>query len=174
MKSESMEEHKRSSPESVNFAVITLSDSKYKDFLENKTTDISGNLIIDILKNNNEMVFYTVIPDDGDLLKDTIEDIIEGTPAEIIITTGGTGIGSRDITIETLQPIFQKEITGFGELFRQESYKEIGAGAILSRATAGVYKGIIIIAMPGSPNAVETGMKIIGSEVYHLVKHVKD
>lgn len=174
MKSKSMEEHKQSSPESVNFAVITLSDSKYRDFLENKTTDISGNLIIDSLKNDNEMVFYTVIPDDGDLLKATIDDIIEGTHAEIILTTGGTGIGSRDITIETLQPIFQKEITGFGEIFRQESYKEIGTGAILSRATAGVYNGIIIVSMPGSPNAVETGMKIIGSEIYHLVKHVKD
>ncbi len=174
MKSKSMEEHKQSSPKSVNFAVITLSDSKYRDYLENKTTDVSGNLIIDRLKNENEMVFYTVIPDDGDLLKATIDDIIEETSAEIILTTGGTGIGSRDITIETLQPLFQKELTGFGEIFRHESYKEIGAGAILSRATAGVYNGIIIISMPGSPNAVETGLKLIASEVYHLVKHVKD
>lgn len=174
MKSRSMEEHKQSSPESVNFAVITLSDSKYKDYLENKTTDISGNLIIDKLKNENKMVFYTVIPDDGEQLKATIEDIIEETPAEIILTTGGTGIGSRDVTIETLQPIFQKEITGFGEIFRHESYNEIGTGAILSRATAGVYNGIILVAMPGSPSAVETGLKIIGPEIHHLVKHVKD
>lgn len=169
-----MEEHKRKAPESVNFAVITLSDSKYRDYLENKTTDISGNLIIDRLKNENKMVFYTVIPDDAKLLKDTINDIIEESSAQIILTTGGTGIGSRDITIETLQPLFEKEITGFGELFRYQSYKEIGAGAILSRATAGVYKGIIIISMPGSPNAVETGLNLISSEIFHLVKHVKD
>lgn len=174
MKSKSMEEHKRKAPESVNFAVITLSDSKYRDYLENKTTDISGNLIIDRLKNENKMVFYTVIPDDAKLLKDTINDIIEESSAQIILTTGGTGIGSRDITIETLQPLFEKEITGFGELFRYQSYKEIGAGAILSRATAGVYKGIIIISMPGSPNAVETGLNLISSEIFHLVKHVKD
>jgi len=174
MKSKSMEEHKRKAPESVNFAVITLSDSKYRDYLENKTTDISGNLIIDRLKKENRMVFYTVIPDDAKLLKDTINDIIEESLAQIILTTGGTGIGSRDITIETLQPMFEKEITGFGELFRHQSYKEIGAGAILSRATAGVYKGILIISMPGSPNAVETSLNLISSEIFHLVKHVKD
>ncbi len=174
MKSKSMEEHKRNAPESVNFAVITLSDSKYIDYLENKTTDLSGNLIIDRLKDENKMVFYTVIPDDAELLESTINDIIEETPAQIILTTGGTGIGSRDITIETLQPLFEKEITGFGEIFRHESYKEIGAGAILSRATAGVFRGILIVSMPGSPNAVETGLNIISSEIGHLVKHVKD
>jgi len=174
MRSESMEEHKSSAPESVNFAVITLSDSKYHDFLEEKTTDISGNIIIDRLKKGNTLEFYTVIPDDGELLKSTVQNILDETSAEVIITTGGTGIGARDITIETLQPLFEKEIPGFGEIFRYESYKEIGTGAILSRATAGTYKGVLIIAMPGSPNAVETGLNIIESEIKHLVKHVHE
>jgi molybdopterin adenylyltransferase len=174
MKSKSMEEHKQNTPKSVKFAVITLSDSKYKDFLESKTTDLSGNLIIDKLKKDNQLVFYTVIPDSAELLISTLEDVIEDGTAEVIITTGGTGIGIRDITIETILPLLEKEITGFGEIFRYESYKEIGTGAILSRATAGIYNGTLIISMPGSPNAVETGLKIILPELKHLVKHMKE
>ena len=173
MKSESMEEHKQNAPKSIKFGVITLSDSKYRDFLESKTTDLSGNLIIDSLKKNNELVFYTVIPDSPELLLSTIEDIKEGD-VDIIVTTGGTGIGIRDVTIETLTPLFEKELTGFGELFRYESYKEIGTGAILSRATAGLYQGTLIISMPGSPNAVKTGLKIISPELGHLVKHIHE
>ncbi|MDD3984541.1 MAG: MogA/MoaB family molybdenum cofactor biosynthesis protein [Methanobacterium sp.] len=171
MKSKSMEEHKKNVPKSIKFAVITLSDSKYKDFLENKTTDISGNLIIDSLK-KYELVFYSVIPDDPELLLLTVEDIIKKHGADVIITTGGTGIGVRDITIETIKPIMEKEINGFGEIFRYESYKELGTGAILSRATAGIYKNTLIILLPGSPNAVNTGLKIITPELKHLVKHV--
>jgi molybdopterin adenylyltransferase len=173
MKSKSTEEHKQNSPKSVNFGVITLSDSKYKDFLESKTTDVSGNLIIDSLKKDNTLIFYTVIPDNSELLLSTIEDIIE-QDVDVIITTGGTGIGTRDITIETLKPIFEKEINGFGEIFRYESYKEIGTGALLSRATAGLYKDTLIISMPGSPNAVTNGLKIISSELGHLVKHIHE
>ena len=172
MKSESMEEHKKDVPKSVKFGVVTLSDSKYRDFLESKTTDISGNLIIDSLKDEHELVFYTVIPDSSELLLTTVEDIIQEYGADVIITTGGTGIGVRDVTIETLKPLFKKELTGFGEIFRYESYKELGTGAIMSRATAGVYKNTLIISMPGSPNAVNTGLKIILPELKHLVKHM--
>jgi molybdenum cofactor biosynthesis protein B len=169
-----MEEHKKNVPRSVKFGVITLSDSKYRDFLENKTTDLSGNLIIDSLKEIHELVFYTVIPDDSEVLLANVEDIIKEHQADVIITTGGTGIGNRDITIETLKPLYKKELSGFGEIFRLESYKELGTGAILSRATAGVYKDTLIISMPGSPNAVETGLKIIYPELGHLVKHMHD
>lgn len=174
MKSESMEEHKKNVPKSVKFGVVTLSDSKYRDFLESKTTDISGNLIINSLKTEHELVFYTVIPDSSELLLSTVNEIIEKHGADVILTTGGTGIGTRDVTIETLKPLFEKELTGFGEIFRYESYKEIGTGAILSRASAGLYKGTMIISMPGSPNAVETGLKIVLPELGHLVKHIQE
>ncbi len=174
MKSKSMEDHKKNVPKSIKFGVITLSDSKYRDFLESKPTDISGNLIIDSLKVKNELVFYTVIPDNSELLLSTVEEIIKEHGADVILTTGGTGIGGRDITIETIQPLFNKELNGFGEIFRYESYKEIGTGTISSRATAGVYNRTIIVAMPGSPNAVETGLKIILPELGHLVKHVNE
>ncbi len=168
-----MQEHKENSPKSVKFGVITLSDSKYRDFLEEKTMDLSGNLIVDTLKKEHELVFYSVIPDSSELLLSTVDNIKE-YDVDVIITTGGTGIGVRDITIETLKPLFEKELNGFGEIFRYESYKEIGTGALLSRATAGLYKGTIIISMPGSPNAVQTGLKIISPELGHLVKHVHE
>jgi molybdopterin adenylyltransferase len=173
MKSKTTEEHKQNAPKSIKFGVITLSDSKYMDFLESKTTDMSGNIIIDQLKKEHELVYYTVIPDDSKLLLSTLEDIIE-QKADVILTTGGTGIGVRDVTIETLKPLFNKELTGFGEIFRYESYKEIGTGAILSRANAGLYKDTLIISMPGSPNAVKTGLKIISPELRHLVKHMQE
>ncbi|HEX3013637.1 MAG TPA: molybdenum cofactor biosynthesis protein B [Methanobacterium sp.] len=174
MKSESMKEHKKQAPKSVNGAVITLSDSKYGDFLSHKDSDISGSLIKDALKDEHNIAFYTVIPDDAGLLISTVNHIIENYDIDIIITTGGTGIGPRDITIETLKPIFDKELNGFGEIFRYESYKELGTGAILSRATAGVYKNKMIISLPGSPNAVSLGLKIVLPELGHLVKHLRD
>jgi len=174
MKSESMKEHKKQAPKSVNGAVITLSDSKYNDFLLNKDSDVSGSLIKDALSEKHKLIFYSVIPDDAGLLVSTIDHIIEKYDVAVIITTGGTGIGPRDITIETLKPLFNKELSGFGEIFRYESYKELGTGAILSRATAGVYKGKLLIALPGSPNAVSLGLKIVMPELGHLVKHLRD
>jgi molybdenum cofactor biosynthesis protein B len=102
-----------------------------------------------------------------------VEDLT-GKKADVIITTGGTGIGERDITIETLKKIFDKELDGFGEIFRYETYQELGTGALLTRATAGVYKKTLIISMPGSPNAVKLGLKIILPELGHLVKHLRD
>jgi molybdenum cofactor biosynthesis protein B len=103
-----------------------------------------------------------------------INYIVESFCVDIIITTGGTGIGPRDITIETLKRIFKKELNGFGEIFRYESYKELGTGAILSRATAGIYKGKLIVSLPGSPNAVDLGLNIILPELGHIVKHLKE
>jgi molybdenum cofactor biosynthesis protein B len=174
MKSRSMDEHKKRAPKSVNVAVITLSDSKYRDFLNNADNDVSGKLIKDSLKEKNKVIFYSVIPDESDNLLSTINHIIETHDVDVIITTGGTGIGPRDITIETLKPIFDKELNGFGEIFRYESYKELGTGAMLSRATSGVYKGKLIVSLPGSPNAVNLGLKIILPELGHLVKHLRE
>ncbi len=170
MKSESMEQHKRKSPLKVKIGLITLSDSRY---LESKDKDVSGNIIIDSIK-DHEFISHTIIPDNADELLKTVEDLIHNYKAEIILTTGGTGIGKRDITIETLKPLFSKELDGFGEIFRYETYKELGTGALLTRANAGIYKKTVIISMPGSPHAVKLGMKIITPELGHLVKHLKE
>ncbi len=176
MKSQSMENHRKNVPNEIKCGVITLSDSKFEDYQKNKNSgsDLSGQLLVENLETKYNLIDYCIIPDDSKMLLDTIEDMIRTKNIDVIITTGGTGIGSRDITVETLTTIFEKELNGFGEIFRAESYKELGAGAILSRATAGVYKNSIIIAMPGSPNAVKLGMDIIFNELGHIARHLKE
>ena len=92
---------------------------------------------------------------------------------DVIMTNGGTGLDTRDITVETVESLFEKKLDGFGEIFRMKSYEEIGSAALLSRATAGIYKKSIIFSMPGSPNAVKTALNIIIDELPHFVHHVK-
>ncbi len=169
MKSKSTEEHKQKSPIKVNVGVITLSDSRH---LEGEGKDISGRIIKDSLS-GHELVSYSVIPDDAAILIKEIKDSID-KKADAIITNGGTGIGKRDITIETVKKLFDKELDGFGEIFRHETYQELGTAALLTRATAGIYKKTLIISMPGSPNAVKLGIKIILPELGHLVKHLRE
>jgi len=171
-----MEEHRTSAPVDITCGVITLSDSKYREFQETgeiPESDISGRLLVDALSRDYTVSEYTVIPDDGKMLMSAIHEMID-EGVSVIFTTGGTGIGSRDITVETLREIFEKELDGFGEIFRYLSFKELGAGAILSRATAGVYRGTLIFALPGSPNAVKLGIEIVASEIGHLVKHLRE
>jgi len=176
MKSQSMESHRKEVPKKIKCGVITLSDSKFNDYQTTgkTTTDLSGKLLVEKLEMKYDLTAYSIIPDESEKLLNTIDEMIDQKNTDIIITTGGTGIGSRDITVETLKEIFEKELDGFGEIFRAKSYKELGAGAILSRATAGVYKKSIIIAMPGSPNAVQLGLEVIFNELGHLARHLKE
>lgn len=169
MKSETMELHKKKAPIKVSCGVITLSD-RFSNDEEGKEKDLSGKYLIEELGKKYDVDGYTIIPDEKDILKNTIEEMID-SGIELIITTGGTGLESRDITIETIEPLFEKEIKGFGEIFRAISYEELGAGSLLSRATAGIYRKTLIFAMPGSPNAVKTGLSIIIDEIGHLKKH---
>ena len=169
MKSETMELHKKKAPIKVSCGVITLSDRFSKD-KEGEEKDLSGKYLKEELSKKYDVDAYAIIPDEMDTLKNTIEEMIDDG-IEVIITTGGTGLESRDITIETIEPLFEKEIKGFGEIFRAISYKELGAGSLLSRASAGIYRKTMIFAMPGSPNAVKTGLGIIIDELGHLKKH---
>ncbi len=180
MESKSMREHKKHSPLKVKVGIITLSDSKSNPHKSNNSKhadipndDVSGKIIMESVEEEHEIVSYMIIPDNAELLLRNL-DKMRKDGAQIIISTGGTGIGKRDITIETITPLFNKELKGFGEIFRYESYKELGTGAMLSRATAGVWEDTLIVALPGSPYAVKLGMKIIKPELGHLVKHMKN
>jgi molybdopterin adenylyltransferase len=172
MKSKTMEQHKKNLKK-VKVGIITLSDSKFKDTLKSDDKDISGQIIKLSLKDQHQILAYRLIPDDKEFLLRVLDEMRK-KGVEVIITTGGTGISKRDITIETIKPLFQKELDGFGEIFRYESYQEVGTGAMLSRATAGIYNETLIVALPGSPHAVELGMEIIKPELGHLVKHLND
>jgi molybdenum cofactor biosynthesis protein B len=179
MASETTAAHKKKSPNNVRISVITISDSKYtyhwtgKDGVE--TEDVSGKSIISKLKEaGHELVFYCIIPDHEEMIIDTVEHIIATYSPDAIVTTGGTGIGPRDVTIEAVESVFEKSLSGFGELFRQISLREVGNAAMLSRATAGLLNGVVIFCLPGSPNACETGIGLILEEIRHVVKHAKE
>jgi molybdenum cofactor biosynthesis protein B len=177
--SETTRKHREEAPQSVKAAVITISDSKFeylwtKDEKLEETEDVSGKLIVDALKKaGHEVVFYTIIPDHAGLIAEMVDYIIDRYSPEAIITTGGTGIGPRDVTIEALQSLYEKSLEGFGELFRQRSFAEIGSAAMLSRASCGVISGTIVFSLPGSPNACKLGIELILSELTHLVKHAR-
>ena len=167
MKSETAKEHQSESSKDISCGVITLSDSRKSEKL-----DLSGQYMVEEIKKRYTLKSRKLIPDEKDELINAIEEMIsEGN--DVILTTGGTGLDTRDITVETVEELFVKKLDGFGELFRAKSYDEIGAAALLSRATAGIYKKTIIFSMPGSPNAVKTAFSIIIDELPHIVHHVK-
>ena len=161
--------HKEDSPKSVNIWVITVSDTR------SESDDESGALILERLQNAGHTVLRrSIVPDDPERILALLADASSGGKADAVIMTGGTGIAPRDTTIEAVSGFIEKEISGFGELFRRLSYDEIGSAAILSRATAGVGKGIIVFALPGSKNAVRLAMdKIILPEIGHAVYEIR-
>ena len=166
MKSETTEQHKSESSTDISCGIITLSDSRKSEKL-----DLSGKIISEEVESRYTLKAKNLIPDEKEELIKTIDkQIFEGV--DVILTTGGTGLDTRDITVETVESLFEKKIDGFGELFRVKSYEEIGSGALLSRATAGIYKKTLIFSMPGSPNAVKTALSLIIDELPHFVHHV--
>lgn len=162
----SREEHiKQSSNLKVNVAVLTISDTRTKE------TDESGKILCEIFKDNSHrIIHYEIVKDDKNEIENFIKKVILDQNVDVIITNGGTGISKRDVTIETVTKFFEKTLNGFGEIFRYLSYEEIGSGAIMSRACAGIHNGKIIISLPGSTNAVKLAMdKIIIPEISHIV-----
>ncbi|MFH1787792.1 MAG: MogA/MoaB family molybdenum cofactor biosynthesis protein, partial [Candidatus Altiarchaeota archaeon] len=115
---------------------------------------------------------YDMIRDDKNTIKKTISKLVE-SEIEVIISNGGTGISKRDVTYDAVTPLIDKHLPGFGEIFRYESYREIGIPAALSRSFAGVSGKSLIICLPGSRNAVRLGANMIASELGHFVWEVR-
>ncbi|RMF61675.1 MAG: molybdenum cofactor biosynthesis protein MoaB [Bacteroidetes bacterium] len=147
----------------VRCAVVTVSDTRTEE------TDTSGALMRRRLaEEGHDVVHYVLVPDEPDLIAEHL-DALAGK-VEVILFNGGTGISRRDTTYEALSARMEKTLPGFGELFRMLSYEEIGPGAMLSRATAGVYRDTLIFATPGSTNAVRLALeRLILPELRHLV-----
>ena len=166
MESKTTQEHQNESSNDISCGIITLSDSR------NIEEDLSGDYIENEIKKRYALKSREIIRDEKDELINSIEKMLE-KDIDVILTNGGTGLNKRDITVESVEELFDKKIDGFGEIFRHQSYLEIGSGALLSRATAGVYKNCCIFSMPGSPNAVKTALSIIIDELPHIVHHAK-
>ncbi len=159
-------EHKEKSPKSVTCAVLTISDSRTEE------TDESGRFLREKLhENGHRLLFYALLKNDADAIKKQVGNLLQQPDMQVIITTGGTGAGHRDVTVETITPFLEKKLDGFGELFRYLTYQEIGTTSVMSRAMAGVANGKILISLPGSLGAVTLATeKIILPEIGHMVR----
>jgi len=165
----SVEEHKSHAPVSVSCFVLTVSDTRTAE------NDSGGQAIRDLLEMSGHTISgHAIVRDDPDAVTNTVRDCLNDAATQVIITTGGTGITSRDGTFEAIDRLLEKRLTGFGELFRMLSYEEIGAAAMMSRATAGRAHGKAIFVLPGSPAAVRLAMtKLILPELGHVVQQLR-
>ncbi len=144
-------------------AVITISDTRTEE------TDRSGGLMQVRLQNaGHEITLYKIVPDEPELIREVMKGL--AGKVDVVLFNGGTGISKRDQTYEAITSMLEKELPGFGELFRMLSFEEIGPAAMLSRATAGVYQDTLFFSTPGSLNAVKLALdRLILPELKHLV-----
>ena len=161
-------EHHAAAPRTVTVAVVTLSDSR------SPADDRTGDTIVALLEAAGHSVAgRELVREDPPAIRAALEAALAG-PAQAVILNGGTGIAPRDSTPDIVAPLLECELPGFGELFRQLSFREIGAAAMLSRALAGVARGKLLFALPGSKAACRLALeRLILPELGHLVGELR-
>jgi len=160
--------HHAGDARAVACAIVTISDTRTVD------TDTSGARARALLEAaGHSVIAYSIVPDDVGLVRARLEELL-ALPVEVVITNGGTGLARRDTTFEAIVALLDKRLDGFGELFRMLSYEQVGAAAMLSRATAGVARGKILVSLPGSTAAVELALeKLLLPALGHMVHLVR-
>jgi len=138
-------------------------------------TNASAEVAERILKaHQHKVVARRVVSDDSEMIQDSLCQMISSSGVDAVLSMGGTGVAPTDVTIETVAPILEKELEGFGEAFRRMSYDEIGSAAVVSRCIAGIMRGKAVFCLPGSPQAVETALeKLVVPEVGHILAHAR-
>lgn len=165
----SVEEHRSEAPSSVRCMIVTVSDTRTEE------TDKSGQLMRQLLEEAGySIVAYRIVMDEYEQIRELVRDAADNELIEAVLLNGGTGIAMRDTTYEAVRDSLDKEMPGFGEIFRYVSYAEdIGPAAILSRAVAGVRGHTAVFSMPGSSGAVRLAMtKIIVPELRHVMREI--
>ncbi len=149
--------------------VLTVSDTR------TEATDTGGKAVAELLTTAGHLLAgRAIVKDDAVMVREVVERQLADPTVDVVITTGGTGITSRDSTYEAVDALLDKRLDGFGELFRMLSYEQIGAAAMMSRATAGLARGTILIALPGSESAVRLAMdRLVVPELTHLVQQAR-
>ena len=155
--------HKAASQGSIPLAIVTVSDTRTPE------TDISGQIIRTLAEAAGHWIMgHRIVKDEPEQVEAALEELAT-SEARLIIFNGGTGISQRDRTYDVISRKLEKTLPGFGEIFRMLSYEQVGAAAMLSRATAGVYRNKVIFSTPGSPDAVRLAVeKLILPEIQHL------
>jgi len=156
--------HRKSAVAQVPTAVITVSDTRTLE------TDTGGARVAELLgTGGHPIVVREIVKDDPDAIRSALSALLARDDVRAVILTGGTGVAPRDVTPEAVEPLLERLVPGFGELFRALSYEEIGSAALLSRALAGLAAGRVVFVLPGSRGAVELAMqKLILPELGHL------
>ena len=157
------DQHLRGAPSAVRAAVLTISDTRTME------TDSSGQYLTGQLREaGHQVTAYRIVPDEEPQIRAALLEMMKG--AQVVLTSGGTGITGRDVTIPVVESLIRKPMPGFGELFRMLSYSEVRGAAMLSRAVGGLADNCLIFALPGSHNAARTAWeKLLGEELPHLV-----
>ena len=161
----------------MKFAIITVSTSRYETYGSvsepRLADDISGNVMMDLISGSGfDVKTYSLLPDNETLIAGHVRELT-GTDIDAIVISGGTGLAPEDVTLEAVEPLFDKTIPGFGELFRLKSLEDVGTAAMLSRASAGIVGRCVVFCLPGSPAAVELALKeLIIPEAPHIIKHI--
>jgi molybdenum cofactor biosynthesis protein B len=165
----SLEQHRRESALPLRFAIVTVSDTR------DASTDRGGAFLVEsVIGAGHAVALRSIVKDEREAIEREVRRAVSSSDVDLVLTTGGTGIAPRDVTAPVLEALFDSPIPGFGELFRWLSFREIGSAAILSRATAGLVSGKVVIALPGSPKALELAMReIILKEAGHLVSQTR-
>lgn len=169
--------HKENAPVNYKCAILTISTSRYEKYGKidrpERAEDVSGKLIWGMVQvKGGKVSSYELIPDNMEMIRDAFKSSLY-SDADVIISSGGTGLSPADITIEAVTPFIEKEMPGFGELFRSKSIEQVGNSIMLTRALGGIARGKVIFCLPGSPNAVKLALELILPEMGHILKHVK-
>ncbi|NDD27966.1 MAG: MogA/MoaB family molybdenum cofactor biosynthesis protein [Proteobacteria bacterium] len=157
--------HKQAAPRRVGFFTVTVSDTRTAD------DDVSGACMRDLIAQaGHDCVAHCIVLDEPARVVEAIAAAVSRDDVQIVVLSGGTGLSSRDGTFEAVSALIEKPMPGFGEIFRMLSFEQVGAAAMLSRATAGLYRGRAVFALPGSPKAVSLALsRLILPEAGHLV-----
>ena len=150
---------------------MTVSSSRYsKKQRGRRYRDESGDVAEKLVKKaGHELIERELISDDAQMLGAALDRALAMDDADVELFIGGTGVSPRDITVETIRPRFEKEVEGFGELLRSISYAKMGTPGVLTRATAGLVKGKLVLCLPGSPDGVETALNLFMSDIPHVI-----
>ena len=164
--------HKKSSLRSAGVCVLTCSTSKFKQIQNKQQPDDESGDIIERLATDAgyRIIGRSLISDSKSMIRSAVRAALTDRAVDVLIVTGGTGLSSTDVTFESISPLLDRDIPGFGEVFRRLSYDEIGSAAIMSRAFAGTVGKKVVFCLPGSPNGVKTAMeKLILPELGHIL-----